>query len=255
MECSKCNFRSAIGYCGITHELLCEECGVHCDQCGMFVGAEHVYETRKGVKLCPKCQDERRARKSDKHKKHPHDREPAPAQKGSDTSLAALESEAPLPGELEDEEVAADEVVLSLSGYRKWQPWQFSMLLAVFGVIGATLIIVFPSFRGITLGDGSYFPMAYIVVFLPILAFVWAFIGLTYAKFCGTPANPTLLSAESKLGLTPQVGVSIALNDRWFVDLAYYKTFVKTRNTLSTGQHIDIKLNPDVFAIGVGYRF
>ena len=71
----------------------------------------------------------------------------------------------------------------------------------------------------------------------------------------GTPAHPTLLSAESKLGLTPQVGVSIALNDRWFVDLAYYKTFVKTRNTLSTGQHIDIKLNPDVFAIGVGYRF
>ena len=93
-------------------------------------------------------------------------------------------------------------------------------------------------------------------------------LGLTYAKFYkergtaalngltgGTPANPTLLSAESKLGLTPQVGVSIALNDRWFVDLAYYKTFVKTRNTLSTGQHIDIKLNPDVFAIGVGYRF
>ena len=93
-------------------------------------------------------------------------------------------------------------------------------------------------------------------------------LGLTYAKFYkergtaalngltgGTPANPTLLSAESKLGLTPQVGVSIALNDRWFVDLAYYKTFVKTRNTLSTGQHIDIKLNPDVLAIGVGYRF
>ncbi|MFZ1498586.1 MAG: OmpW family outer membrane protein [Giesbergeria sp.] len=93
-------------------------------------------------------------------------------------------------------------------------------------------------------------------------------LGLTYAKFYkergtaalngltgGTPAHPTLLSAESKLGLTPQVGVSIALNDRWFVDLAYYKTFVKTRNTLSTGQHIDIKLNPDVFAIGVGYRF
>jgi len=50
-------------------------------------------------------------------------------------------------------------------------------------------------------------------------------------------------------------GVSIALTDRWFVDLAYYKTFVKTRNTLSTGQHIDVKLNPDVFTIGIGYRF
>lgn len=93
-------------------------------------------------------------------------------------------------------------------------------------------------------------------------------LGLTYAKFYkergtaalsgltgGTPANPTTLSAESNFGLTPQVGVSITLNDRWFVDLAYYKTFVKTRNTLSTGQHIDIKLNPNVYAIGIGYRF
>ena len=49
--------------------------------------------------------------------------------------------------------------------------------------------------------------------------------------------------------------MNIALNDRWFVDLAYYKTFVKTRNTLSTGQHIDVKLNPNVFTVGVGYRF
>lgn len=93
-------------------------------------------------------------------------------------------------------------------------------------------------------------------------------LGLTYAKFFkergtaaltgltgGTPASPTLLSAESKFGLTPQIGVNIALNDRWFVDLAYYKTFVKTRNTLSTGQHIDVKLNPNTFTLGVGYRF
>lgn len=93
-------------------------------------------------------------------------------------------------------------------------------------------------------------------------------LGLTYAKFFkergtaaltgltgGTPANPTLLSAESGFGLTPQIGVNIALNDRWFVDLAYYKTFVKTRNTLSTGQYIDVKLNPNVFTVGVGYRF
>ncbi len=184
MECSSCKFRSAIGYCGVTHQLLCEECGIHCDQCGMFVGAEHIYETSKGVKLCPKCQEERAARKSEKHKKHhQREREPAPSHAGGDTSLAALETEPPPPGELADEEDVVEDEVLARSGYQKWQPWQFSMLLAVFGVIGATLIIIFPSFRGITLGDGSYFPMAYIVVFLPLLAFAWAFIGLTYAKF------------------------------------------------------------------------
>ncbi len=93
-------------------------------------------------------------------------------------------------------------------------------------------------------------------------------LGLTYAKFFkergtaaltgltgGTPANPTLLSAQSRFGITPQIGVNIALNERWFLDLAYYKTFVKTRNTLSTGQHIDVKLNPNTLTFGVGYRF
>lgn len=93
-------------------------------------------------------------------------------------------------------------------------------------------------------------------------------LGLTYAKFFkergtaaltgltgGTPARPTLLQAESRFGLTAQIGVAVALNERWSLDLAYYKTFVKTRNTLSTGQHIDVKLNPNVFTVGLAYRF
>ena len=92
--------------------------------------------------------------------------------------------------------------------------------------------------------------------------------GLTYAKFFkergtaaltgltgGTPARPTLLEAESRFGLTAQIGVAVALNERWSLDLAYYKTFVKTRNTLSTGQTIDVKLNPNVVTLGVVYRF
>ena len=186
MDCSVCKFRSAVGYCGVTHELLCEECGVHCDQCGMFVGAEHIYGTGKGVRHCPKCQEQRKVRKAAKHKHHHRDREPAPTHAAADTSLAALENAAaPPPAEdLDEEEAVVDEeAALTASGYQKWQPWQFSMLLAVFGVICATLIIIFPSFRGIKVGGGAYFPMAYIVVFLPLLAFVWASIGLTYAQF------------------------------------------------------------------------
>ena len=93
-------------------------------------------------------------------------------------------------------------------------------------------------------------------------------LGVTYAKFFkergtaaltgltgGSPSRHTTLSAESRFGLTPQVGVSIALNDQWSLDVAYYKTFVKTRNTLSTGQTIDVKLNPNVVTLGVVYRF
>ena len=91
---------------------------------------------------------------------------------------------------------------------------------------------------------------------------------MTYAKFFkerttatlsalsgGTPANPTTASIEDRWGLTPQVGFVWNFNERWFVDAAYYKSFLKTKTTLSTGQTVDIRLNPNVFAVGIGYRF
>lgn len=93
-------------------------------------------------------------------------------------------------------------------------------------------------------------------------------LGLTYASLYkerstatlsgltgGSPGIPTTLRSDSRFGLSPQIGVSIALNERLSLDLAYYKTFVRTRTTLSTGQSIDVKLNPDTIAIGLAYRF
>ncbi len=92
--------------------------------------------------------------------------------------------------------------------------------------------------------------------------------GLTYAKFFkarstaalsgltgGTPANPTTLSVESKFALSLQVGASIALNESWFVDASLVHTFLKTRTTLSTGQTLDAKLDPNAISLGVGYKF
>lgn len=93
-------------------------------------------------------------------------------------------------------------------------------------------------------------------------------LGVTYSKFFknrstaaltavtgGSPANPTTAWIENKWGLTPQVGFVWNVNGRWFVDAAYYKSFLKTTTYLSSGQSIDIKLNPNVFAVGIGYRF
>ena len=93
-------------------------------------------------------------------------------------------------------------------------------------------------------------------------------LGVTYSKFFknrstaaltgvtgGSPANPTTAWIENKWGLTPQVGFVWNFNERWFVDAAYYKSFLKTTTHLSSGQSINIKLNPNVFAVGVGYRF
>ena len=92
--------------------------------------------------------------------------------------------------------------------------------------------------------------------------------GLTYAKFFkarstaalsaltgGTPGNPTTLKVESKFALSLQVGASVALNEAWFVDASLVHTFLKTRTTLSTGQTLDAKLDPNAISVGVGYRF
>jgi outer membrane protein len=100
-------------------------------------------------------------------------------------------------------------------------------------------------------------------VFRPYLG-----IGATYAKFDGehstavlsaltggTPANPTKLSIASKLTSTLQLGGTYKIDERWFVDGAVTQTPLSTRNTLSTGQTLDIKLNPIGLSLGVGMRF
>ena len=93
-------------------------------------------------------------------------------------------------------------------------------------------------------------------------------LGVTYAKFDGehttaalsgltggTPLMPTTLSIQSKLAATLQVGASYKIDERWFVDGAFTRTPLKTRNTLSTGQTLDITLNPIGISLGVGMRY
>lgn len=96
----------------------------------------------------------------------------------------------------------------------------------------------------------------------------YAGLGVTYAKFFkartsaslnamtgGTPDNPTTARIDSRFGAVAQVGFVWSLGERWFVDASYYKTFLKTRTYLSSGQNIALRLNPNVFSVGVGYRF
>jgi outer membrane protein len=71
----------------------------------------------------------------------------------------------------------------------------------------------------------------------------------------GTPAQPTLLSADSRWGMSFQVGASVAIDDHWFVEGMVAKTFLNTTATLSTGQSIGLKLNPMAYQIGLGYKF
>lgn len=93
-------------------------------------------------------------------------------------------------------------------------------------------------------------------------------LGLTYAKFYkarstavlsgltgGTPANPTTISIKSKFAFTPQVGASWRINELWFIDVSWSRTFLKTRTSLSTGQTLDATVNPDALGLTVGYKF
>lgn len=91
--------------------------------------------------------------------------------------------------------------------------------------------------------------------------------GASYVKFYNTdgtgvltaltnPGGPaTGLSFKSKLAPTFQLGGIINLSDRWYVDASYSKTLIKTRGTLTTGQTIDVKLDPNAYTLQVGYKF
>lgn len=97
----------------------------------------------------------------------------------------------------------------------------------------------------------------------------YGMLGLSYAYFHDAqgsaalnglnPINPvggsTGLKVDSKFAPSAGLGLFIRIDDRWFIDLSYAKTFLKTTTTLSTGQSIQTTLDPSITSLGVGMRF
>lgn len=95
----------------------------------------------------------------------------------------------------------------------------------------------------------------------------YAGLGLTYAYFYDEVGNGSLtaitdpggpgttLSVDSKLALTPQLGVTLALTDRVFAEAMVAKTFLKTTTSMSSGQKIETTLDPLTVGLYLGYRF
>lgn len=91
--------------------------------------------------------------------------------------------------------------------------------------------------------------------------------GLSFVKFYkekGTavltaitnPGGPaTNIRFESKLAPTIQLGMVYNINEKWYLDANYTKTFLKTTGTLSTGQTLNATLNPSGYTFQVGYKF
>lgn len=97
----------------------------------------------------------------------------------------------------------------------------------------------------------------------------YGMLGLSYVHFSDArgsatlnalnPINPvggsTGLKIDSKFAASAGLGVYVKIDDRWFVDLSYAKTFLKTTTTLSTGQSIQTTLNPAITTLGLGMKF
>ena len=92
--------------------------------------------------------------------------------------------------------------------------------------------------------------------------------GLTYAYFqkargsgeltaitnIGTGAATTF-KIDNKFAGTVQAGVAYNINERWFADVVFTKTWLKTDVHFSSGQYHWIKLDPQAVNVGIGYKF
>jgi len=66
---------------------------------------------------------------------------------------------------------------------------------------------------------------------------------------------PTTFKIKNKLAGTGQIGVVFNMNEKYYFDMAYTKTKLKTKVTFSTGQTQDMQLDPSSFSIGIGRKF
>lgn len=121
------------------------------------------------------------------------------------------------------------------------------------------------------LAETKFLPITALVQyrFLDASATIRPFVGagLSYVRFYkekGTgvltaitdPGGPgTGVKFKSKLAPTFQLGAIYNINEKWYLEASYAKTLLKTTGTLTTGQTIDVTLNPNAYSMRVGYKF
>jgi len=91
-------------------------------------------------------------------------------------------------------------------------------------------------------------------------------VGGTYTKYTDVTTTPmlsmltnpggtTTASIDSAWGVVGQVGATFKLNDRWFIDGSVVPMRLKTTAHLSTGQSVDVSVNPLLVNLALGYHF
>lgn len=64
MDCTVCELRSAVGFCGECKALLCEVCGKTCSHCDKMVCTNDLFTTPHGRELCQSCMKRYKKRKA-----------------------------------------------------------------------------------------------------------------------------------------------------------------------------------------------
>lgn len=92
-------------------------------------------------------------------------------------------------------------------------------------------------------------------------------VGPTYAYFFNETGSgaltgltnpggtPTKIKIDGQFTFTAQIGATYAIDKNWFVDVFYSNTPLKTKTTLSTGQTVDVTLDPNAYGVSIGYKF
>ena len=92
-------------------------------------------------------------------------------------------------------------------------------------------------------------------------------LGVTYAYFMketgsyrltaltNPGAKATTFSIDNKLTVSAQIGATVRLSERFFLNAAFVKTRLRTDVHYSTGQTQHMRLDPSSTMIGIGYKF
>ena len=92
-------------------------------------------------------------------------------------------------------------------------------------------------------------------------------LGITYAKFQkerGSAQLTALLNTggpgatfklDDKWAASYQLGGTVKINEKWFLDASAIKTKLATDVHFSTGQYQHVRLDPLAVNISIGYKF
>jgi len=94
----------------------------------------------------------------------------------------------------------------------------------------------------------------------------YAGIGINYTRFYDQQASssletalgPTRVDLDDSWGISGQLGIDIAVNRDWFVNLDAKYIMMDTTATLNSGgviRQVDVDINPWFIGVGVGRRF